>query len=108
MSFLGRWMWGAMRWLGLYQMRGTVVFLGLDSAGKTTLMRLLSEDRVMQHMPTQKPTMEEFTLFEFRFFVGVAFVAQHSIPPGNEILGIPCNAVAIGTGKGSCRTVNEF
>lgn len=37
-----------------------MVFLGLDNAGKTTLMNLLVNGQIQTFMPTQKPTTEEF------------------------------------------------
>jgi GTP-binding protein SAR1 len=51
-----------LRWLGvLGTIQGTVVFLGLDNAGKTTLLHVLGgAQKVMQHAPTQKPTVEEY------------------------------------------------
>lgn len=56
------WVWRALTSLGLYGRRGKLVFLGLDNAGKTTLLNLLRDNRLLVHRPTQKPTMEELTL----------------------------------------------
>jgi len=61
------WLWSVLASFGLANKSGKIVFLGLDNAGKTTLLHLLRDNRVAQHMPTQKPTMEELTLGNIKF-----------------------------------------
>ena len=43
---------GILGYLGLYNKSGSIIFLGLDNAGKTTLLRRLKDDRMMEHGPT--------------------------------------------------------
>lgn len=61
------WIWDALSYLGLYYKNAKILFLGLDNAGKTTLMHVLRDDRVALHIPTQQPTAEEIVVGKIRF-----------------------------------------
>jgi GTP-binding protein SAR1 len=56
------WFYNFLVWIGFYNKSATVMFAGLDNAGKTTLMRVMAQNRVVVHEPTQRPTMEEFLI----------------------------------------------
>jgi GTP-binding protein SAR1 len=62
MAFLVNWFWSLLRATGLTEKKGNLVLLGLDNAGKTTLMSMLRDNVLKQYTPTQKPTMEEFRM----------------------------------------------
>ena len=59
--------WKTLKYLGLYGKNARILFLGLDNAGKTTLMHLLATNRVGQYTPTRNPTTEEMQLGGNRF-----------------------------------------
>ena len=58
---------GAMEWLGFFQKSANIVFLGLDNAGKTTMLYMLQSDRFTQTDSTLHPHQAEVTIGNIRF-----------------------------------------
>merc|ERR1712151_433329 len=60
--------WGLLRSLGLLARKNAkICFLGLDNAGKTTLLRMLRDGTVTVNQPTLFPNNEELIIQGIRF-----------------------------------------
>ena len=67
MSFLWNWVFKALNYVGLANKDATILFLGLDNAGKTTLLRMLRDNKVEVNEPTRHAQNEELVMGGVRF-----------------------------------------
>jgi len=61
------WIWQLLYYLGFWQKKATIILLGLDNAGKTTLLFKLKNNTISSFIPTQRAQMETIELGHITF-----------------------------------------
>ena len=57
----------ALKYMGLMGKNGKLLFLGLDNAGKTSLLYMLKENKMGAHSPTGDPQSEHLSIGGINF-----------------------------------------
>lgn len=65
--FVWKWFSGVLQSWGLMNKSAKILLLGLDNAGKTTLLHMMRDNRLVQHKPTRNPTSEDLTMGSITF-----------------------------------------
>jgi len=67
MAFLWNWVFKALNYVGLANKEATILFLGLDNAGKTTLLHVLRDNQAHVSEPTRHATSEDLIMGTVKF-----------------------------------------
>eukprot|EP00696_Hemimastix_kukwesjijk_P004100 gnl/Hemi2/15050_TR5086_c0_g1_i1.p1 gnl/Hemi2/15050_TR5086_c0_g1~~gnl/Hemi2/15050_TR5086_c0_g1_i1.p1 ORF type:complete len:192 (+),score=81.99 gnl/Hemi2/15050_TR5086_c0_g1_i1:116-691(+) len=67
MSFLMRWARNILGFFGIWNKSAKVLFLGLDNAGKTTLLHRLKKETLSSFQPTYHPNQDELWFGNLKF-----------------------------------------
>ena len=61
------WMFNVLSFFGLYYKEAKILFLGLDNAGKTSLLNMLKTDTFQAHTPTFHPNADDLIVGNVQF-----------------------------------------
>jgi len=61
------WLKGMLGFLSFWPKNAKILFLGLDNAGKTTMLHMLKDQKLSSHQPTNHPNMEELQIGGIKF-----------------------------------------
>jgi len=66
MSYITGFFKNVLGYLGLYNKKANLMFLGLDNAGKSTLLHMIKTGKYTQTLPTGQPNSEELKMGNLR------------------------------------------